>query len=281
MLRGRNRTFGRGTSRTAHLSTDTRSRPARFRPYRCIGLLPRQIRGARRHTHRPRQPYRPTTQGHLHRRDVTLPYTARDSYRYFRKRQPNARLFRSSYRNHCIGRIYPIRNRDTCYALHPRRVRNLRQSSPNGQGRNEYQETSVLPYTTQTEAETEESNTPVVSANLRYLPDTMESASNPIRKPPSDTDCRKKPNRKNVRNIEKNIRETAGSPDDDTRPEEFLRPFCHIRLPPFPDTEAGRTSPRPLGRMLRHSPNRDASKLSSSSKSGASNSERPPSMNRR
>ena len=34
---------------------------------------------------------------------------------------------------------------------------------PNGQGRNEYQETSVLPYTTQTEAETEESNTPVVS----------------------------------------------------------------------------------------------------------------------
>ena len=96
-LRGRNRTFGRGTSRTAHLSTDTRSRPARFRPYRCIGLLPRQIRGARRHTHRPRQPYRPTTQGHLHRRDVTLPYTARDSYRYFRKRQPNARLFRSSY----------------------------------------------------------------------------------------------------------------------------------------------------------------------------------------
>lgn len=118
-------------------------------------------------------------------------------------------------------------------------------------------------------------------ANLHYLPDTMESASNPIRKPPSDTDCRKKPNRKNVRNIEKNIRETAGSPDDDTRPEEFLRPFCHIRLPPFPDTEAGRTSPRPLGRMLRHSPNRDASKLSSSSKSGASNSERPPSMNRR
>ena len=62
-----------------------------------------------------------------------------------------------------IGRIYPIRNRDTCYALHPRRVRNLRQSSPNGQGRNEYQKTSVLPYTTQTEAETEESNTPVVS----------------------------------------------------------------------------------------------------------------------
>lgn len=49
------------------------------------------------HTHRPRQSYRPTTQGHLHRRDVTLPYTARDSYRYFRKRQPNARLFRSSY----------------------------------------------------------------------------------------------------------------------------------------------------------------------------------------
>lgn len=119
-------------------------------------------------------------------------------------------------------------------------------------------------------------------ANLRYLPDTMESASNPIRKPPSDTDCRKKPNRKNVRNIEKNIRETAGSPDDDTRPRNSsgLSAISGYHHSPTRKPD-GRHHGRPLGRMLRHSPNRDASKLSSSSKSGASNSERPPSMNRR
>ena len=96
--------------------------------------------------------------------------------------------------------------------LHPRRVRNLRQSSPNGQGRNEYQKSFSLAIHDTNGGRDRKIEYTRRFANLHYLPDTMESASNPIRKPPSDTDCRKKPNRKNVRNIEKNIRGTCCFP---------------------------------------------------------------------